>query len=60
MRKIFSLIKQNVVYASIFLMIALIVLTTIFAFRNQSVMKQTNTRISDANVVLRNVKELWT
>ena len=39
---------------------ALIVLTTIFAFRNQYIMQRTNERIDEADVVLRNVKELWT
>lgn len=60
MQKIFSLLKGNIVYASIFLMIALIVLTTFFAFRNQNVMLRTNKSISEADIVLRNVKELWT
>jgi len=41
-------------------MIALIVLTTFFAFRNQNIMRRTNERISEADIILRNVKELWT
>ncbi len=59
MRKFFSLLKGNVIYVSIFLMVALIILTTIVAFRNQSVMKETNRRITEADIVLRNVEDLW-
>jgi len=60
MQKLLSFLKVNIVYSSIFLMIALTALTTFFAFRNQSIMRNTNARINEADVILRNVKELWT
>lgn len=60
MQRLVSLLKGNIVYSSIFLLIALTVLTTFFAFRNQHIMRKTNDRIDEADVVLRNVKELWT
>ena len=60
MQRLFSLLKGNIVYTSIFLLTALTVLTTFFAFRNQSIMRNTNERINEADVILRNVKELWT
>ena len=60
MQRLYSLFKGNIVYTSIFLLTVLTVLTTFFAFRNQSIMRSTNKRISEADVILRNVKELWT
>jgi len=59
MRRIFTLLKGNVVYASIFLIIALIVLTVVFAFRNQFIMRRTNERIHEAEVIIKNVNDLW-
>lgn len=59
MRGIFSTIRGNAVYASILLLACIIVLTAFFAFRNQRVMSDTNARIAEADVVLRNMKELW-
>ncbi|MEJ7643251.1 MAG: CHASE3 domain-containing protein [Chryseolinea sp.] len=59
MRKFFSLITQNIVYVSIFLMMALITLTTVLAFRNQNVMKQTNSQVAEAEIVIRNVEGMW-
>jgi CHASE3 domain sensor protein/putative methionine-R-sulfoxide reductase with GAF domain len=59
MRSFFSSIRGNAVYASILLLLFIIVLTAIFAFRNQQVMKDTNARIAEADVVIRNTKELW-
>lgn len=59
MSQFFSSIRGNAVYAFILLLSFIIVLTAIFAFRNQLVMKQTNETIADADVVLRNGKELW-
>jgi len=60
MRKFFSLIARNVVYLSIFLMMALIVTITAITFRNQNVMKQTNGHVAEAEMVIRNVEDLWT
>lgn len=60
MKRILSLLKGNIVYLSIFLMAALILLTTFFALRNQAVMVRTNASIKDADIILRNVKDLWT
>ena len=60
MQRIFSLLKGNIIYASIFLMIALTILTTVFAFRNQRVMKQTNQESNEAEIIVRNVEDLWT
>jgi len=60
MRSFFASIRGNAVYASILLLAFTIVLTAFFAFRNQRVMKDTNARISEADVVLRNAKEMWT
>jgi len=60
MQRIFSLLKGNIIYASIFLMIALTILTTVFAFRNQRVMKRTNQESNEAEIILRNVEDLWT
>ena len=59
MRSFFSSIRGNAVYASILLLSLIIILTAVFAFRNQQVMKETNTRIAEADVVIRNTKELW-
>jgi CHASE3 domain sensor protein len=59
MRSFFASIRGNAVYASILLLSIIIVLTAVFAFRNQRVMKDTNARISEADVVLRSMKELW-
>jgi CHASE3 domain sensor protein/putative methionine-R-sulfoxide reductase with GAF domain len=59
MRRIYLFLKGNVVYASIFLIIALIVLTVFFAIRNQRIMRQTNVRIEEANVIIKNVSDLW-
>lgn len=60
MHRLISLFKGNIVYTSIFLLIGLTVLTTFFALRNQHIMRKTNERIEEADIVLRNVKELWT
>ncbi|HTF17424.1 MAG TPA: GAF domain-containing protein [Chryseolinea sp.] len=59
MRTFFSSIRGNAVYASILLLSIIITLTVFFAFRNQRVMKDTNARIAEADVILRNTKELW-
>ncbi|HEY5917506.1 MAG TPA: hypothetical protein VIU13_08905, partial [Chryseolinea sp.] len=60
MQRFLSLVKGNIIYASIFLMIALTILTTFFAFRNQRVMRTTNEESKEAEIILRNMKELWT
>jgi CHASE3 domain sensor protein/putative methionine-R-sulfoxide reductase with GAF domain len=60
MQRLFSLIRGNIIYASIFLMITLTILTTFFAFRNQRVMKTTNEESREAEVILRNIEDLWT
>lgn len=60
MQRFISLIKGNIIYASIFLMISLTILTTFFAFRNQRVMRTTNEESREAEIILRNMKELWT
>lgn len=60
MQRFLSLVKGNIIYASIFLMIALTILTTVFAFRNQRVMRVTNEESKEAEIILRNMKELWT
>ncbi len=59
MQRLVSLLKGNIVYSSIFLLIFLTVLTTFIAFRNQRIMRRTNERMHEADIVLRNVKELW-
>ena len=59
MRRIFLFLKGNIVYASILLIVALIVLTVFFAIRNQRIMLQTNERIHDADVIIQNVSDLW-
>ncbi|MEP6734250.1 MAG: GAF domain-containing protein [Chryseolinea sp.] len=60
MLKFFSLLRGNAVYASIFLLTILILLTTVLAFRNQVVMSETNETVSDAEIVLKNTNDLWT
>jgi len=60
MQRFLSLVKGNIIYASIFLMIALTILTTFFAFRNQRVMRTTNEESKEAETVLRNMEDLWT
>ena len=60
MQRFLSLVKGNIIYASIFLMIALTILTTFFAFRNQRVMKTTNEESNEAETILRNMEDLWT
>lgn len=60
MRSFFASIRGNAVYAAILLLSFIIVLTAVFAFRNQLVMKETNARVAEADIVLRNTKDLWT
>ena len=59
MRSFFASVRGNALYASILLLSFIIILTAIFAFRNQRVMKDTNARIAEADIVLRNTKESW-
>jgi len=60
MQRFFSLVKGNIIYASIFLMITLTILTVFFAFRNQRVMRVTNEQSKEAEIILRNMEDLWT
>src|SRR5262245_30930326 len=60
MKRFFSLVKGNIIYASIFLMITLTILTVFFAFRNQRVMQVTNEQSKEAEIILRNMEDLWT
>lgn len=59
MRTFFASLRGNAVYAFILLLSFIILLTAFFAFRNQRVMNDTNARIAEADVILRNTKELW-
>lgn len=59
MRRFFSLFKNGVT-VSIFLTMGLIIVTTILAFRNQQVVRETNLEMREADIVLRNVKDMWT
>jgi CHASE3 domain sensor protein len=59
MRTFFASLRGNAVYAFILLLSFIIVLTALFAFRNQRVMKDTHARIAEADIVIRNTKELW-
>ena len=60
MHRFFSLLRGNIIYASIFLMITLTIITTVFAFRNQRVMRITNEESKEAEIILRNMEDLWT
>src|SRR5262245_30677405 len=60
MKRLFSLVKGNIIYASIFLMITLTILTVFFAFRNQRVMQVTTDQSKDTERVLRHLEGPWT
>jgi len=58
MSRVISLFKENSIYLAIVVIFILMVVTSIFAFRNQLVMEETETTVKEAEYGIRKTNEL--